>query len=98
MARNTYHHLHPRGFVNECHIVRCESDQERTAAAQAGFERITRKDLARHVAHINDENAAWGSNRAFGAIHMAELLFGPAASFRFYDSCLDRPNSETKGL
>lgn len=82
-ARNTYHHLHGRGFANECSIVRCETDAERESAEPEGYERITRAVLAGHIAHINAENDAWGSNRAFGRIRLATVVESPEYAYNF---------------
>lgn len=79
--RNTYYHLHDRGFANECSIIRCESDAERESAEAEGYERITRADLARHISYINAENAAWGSNRAFGRIRLVDVATSPEYAY-----------------
>jgi hypothetical protein len=34
-----------------------------------GYIRLTLAELRRHVRHVNAENDAWGSNRAFGPIN-----------------------------
>ena len=49
----TYHHLHPRGFANECSIVRCETPQERRDAELLGYERLTQRRLAAHIRFVN---------------------------------------------
>lgn len=72
-TRYTYHHIHPRGFVNECHMVRCSTDDERLAAEAEGFTRLTRADAIAHLRYINYENDAWGSNRAFGRMRLADI-------------------------
>ena len=73
-TRNTYYHLHPRNFANECNLVRCETALERESAVAEGYERLTRAELARHISHVNGENDAWGSNRAFGRIRLLDVV------------------------
>jgi len=82
MTTKTYHHDHPRGFANECHIIRCESTEEQALAEGDGYERISRRELARHISWVNRENAAWGSGRAFGHISMDDVVNDP--EYRFY--------------
>ena len=73
---STYWHRHPRGFANECSIVRCETPEEKKYSAAFGYARINRKDLRSHVAWINAENESWGSSRAFGKISFESILKG----------------------
>lgn len=77
----TYHHLHPRNFANECSIVRCESDAERESAEAEGYERISRRNLAHHIAWLNGENDSWGSGRAFGRIRLLDVVESPEYSY-----------------
>lgn len=69
----TYWHRHPRGFANECDIVRAEGRDDANRLEEHGYDRLTRTKLAEHVRWINDENDAWGSNRAFGRISLKAI-------------------------
>lgn len=71
--RSTYYHRHPRGFANECEMVRCVTPAEVAEAEAAGFERLTRDAALAEIRWVNAENDAWGSNRAFGRASFAEI-------------------------
>lgn len=73
----TYWHRHPRGFANECSLARAETDQEAIDLQTQGYTRLSRKAPARHIRWVNAENAAWGSNRAFGPICLIDVLSAP---------------------
>ena len=66
----TYWHRHPRGFANECDLVRAETSDQADTLIREGYDCLTRVELAEHVRWLNDENDAWGSNRAFGRISL----------------------------
>lgn len=74
MSHNTYWHRHDRGFANICDIVRCVSREEAHLIQDAGFGRISRKELQHHISWINAENDAWGSSRAVGRIHFEDVI------------------------
>lgn len=46
---STYWHKHPRGFANECDLVRADTPEEAAWLEAHGFERIARRNLARHL-------------------------------------------------
>lgn len=73
----TYWHRHPRGFANECSLFRAESDTEAQDLESEGYTRLTRREMSAHVRWLNDENDAWGSNRAFGRIVIKDVLTAP---------------------
>lgn len=70
----TYWHLHPRGFANECSIYRAENELEETDLEAGGYERLTRREMERHIRWVNDENESWGSGRAFGKISIKDVV------------------------
>lgn len=72
--RYTYWHHHPRGFANECSLVKASTRQQGEALREMGYTRLTLRQLRAHVRHMNDENEAWGSNRAFGAYSIDAIL------------------------
>lgn len=72
--RHTYWHKHPRGFANECSITRCATAKQAAAAEKNGYERLTLTQLRQHISWVNEENAAWGSNRAFGAVSIKDVM------------------------
>lgn len=74
--RRQYWHIHPRGFANECYTYYAEQDHVSRALAHAGYERLTRRELVRHLAYVNAENDAWGSNRAFGPMRLSDVSNG----------------------
>jgi hypothetical protein len=45
----TYWHQHPRGFANECNLVRAETDDQADDLADRGYEQLTRSALRQHV-------------------------------------------------
>jgi hypothetical protein len=79
----TYWHQHPRGFANECNLVRAETDDQADDLADRGYEQLTRGALRQHVRWLNDENDAWGSNRAFGRISVQAVLSSPEYSVAY---------------
>lgn len=84
-VRYTYWHLHPRGFANECEIVRCATPAEVAEAEAEGFERLTRADALRHIAWVNLENASMGSGSPFGRIRLSEIpTWAESSDFRHY--------------
>ncbi len=72
-ARFAYLHRHPRGFANECEMVRCATPAEVAEAEAAGFERLTRASAIAEIRYVTAENDAWGSNRAFGRGRFEEI-------------------------
>lgn len=76
----SYWHKHPRGFANECDIVRCDSPFHKPYLEDAGYTRITRNDLIKHIRWLNAENAAWGSNTAFSPITLDHVFHDYAYS------------------
>ena len=77
MATTTYWHQHPRGFANECSIMRAETAADAEELESLGYERLTVERLRKHVRWLNDENDAWGSNRAFGRISITDVMTAP---------------------
>ena len=73
----TYHKRHPRGFANEVQFARAETPAEQAALAEAGYTRITVRELRAFVGWLNGENAAWGSGRAIGNYSAAEIMRDP---------------------
>lgn len=71
--RYTYWHRHPRQFANECCLLKaCTRGQIEDLITQ-GFERLSLRQTRRHLAHVNAENTAWGSNRAIGLMRFDEI-------------------------
>lgn len=70
---NTYWHNHPRGFANECTIIRATTQEEAEWLKANGFERLSRHELGQHVRWLNAENDSWGSGRAFGPINLRQI-------------------------
>ena len=68
--RTRYWHRHPRGFANECEAVATHTKAKELELYRAGYRNITRRELEQHIAWINHENDAWGSNRAFGKMEL----------------------------
>lgn len=76
----TYWHQHPRGFANECDLVRADTVERAAELDAAGYQRLTRVRLSKHVRMVNGENDAWGSNRAYGRIVLRDVLYSPEYS------------------
>lgn len=72
-ARFAYLHRHPRGFANECELVKCATLAEIAEAEANGYERLTRASAIAEIRYVNAENDAWGSNRAFGRARFEEI-------------------------
>ncbi len=72
-ARFAYLHRHPRGFANECELVKCATPAEIAEAEANGYERLTRASAIAEIRYVNAENDAWGSNRAFGRARFEEI-------------------------
>jgi hypothetical protein len=70
----TYWHSHPRGFANECGILRAETREQADALAADGWKRLTRAELARHIAWLNGEARAWGSNNGGSTYVLNDVL------------------------
>lgn len=79
----TYWHRHPRGFANECDLVRSETPDQADTLIREGYDRLTRVELAEHVRWLNDENDAWGSNRAFGRISLKAVTSAAEYGYAF---------------
>lgn len=80
--KTRYYHYHPRNFANECCIVAATTPEERRLAENNGYEYITVTDLRKHIAWINSENDAWGSNRAFAKITWLNMKENAALAMR----------------
>ena len=79
---NTYWHEHPRGFSNECNVLRAETVEEADSLRKMGLQRLTVVELRNHINWINAENESWGSNNAFGKISLKAICQDPAYSAR----------------
>ena len=73
MVRKTYWHNHPRNFANECDMVTATTKEQREDLDSMGYERLSRKEALAEIRYVNAENDAWGSNRAFGVMRLAQV-------------------------
>jgi hypothetical protein len=64
--RKYYFHRHPRNFANECHQLSATTAEQMAELEALGYQRMTLLELKRHLAWMNGENEAWGSNRPTG--------------------------------
>ena len=71
--KKTYWHRHPREFANECNMVTATTKEQREDLDAMGYERLTRREALAEIKFVNAENDAWGSNRAFGVMRLAEI-------------------------
>ena len=71
--RYTYYHRHPRQFANECSMLKASTAAQGADLRDQGYERLTVAQARRHLAWINAENDAWGSNRAIGIMRFADI-------------------------
>lgn len=67
------YHNHPRDFANECVMVRATTPEEIDYVEMHDYEYLTQKEARAHLRFVNDENDAWGSNRAFGKMSLADI-------------------------
>lgn len=52
----TYWHKHPRGFANECLLLRADTPEQATRLEAEGFERLTRDQARRHLRWVAIED------------------------------------------
>ena len=73
--RYTYWHRHPRNFANECSMLKATTIEQMRDLATQGYERLSVAEARRHLAWVNAENDAWGSNRAIGKFYCYHYYF-----------------------
>ena len=72
--RYAYFHRHPRNFANECSMLKASTKEQIEDLEAQGYERLSVAEAKRHLAWINAENSAWGSNRAVGVMRFTDVM------------------------